>query len=186
MKENDGRKLSREAQKQLRITAVKRVLAGESPEVVIKSIGYGRACIYHWLAAYRSGGMEALDVHKSSGRPPILSGKQMEKIYKIVIDETPEQYKFPFALWTVEIIRQVIRTQFGIKLSSVSVWRTLRGLGLTPQKPRRTAYQQDKEKARKFLKEEYPAIKKEAKSCGAMIYWGDESAIRSDYHSGTT
>jgi transposase len=117
MKENDGRKLSREAQKQIRITAVKRVLAGESPEVVIKSIGYERTCIYHWLAAYRSGGIEALDIHKSSGRPPVLSGEQMMKIYKTVIDETPEQYKFPFALWTVEIIRQVIRTLSGLKLS---------------------------------------------------------------------
>lgn len=186
MKENDGRKLSREAQKQIRITAVKRVLAGESPEVVINSIGYARTCIYHWLAAYRNGGIEALDIHKSSGRPRILSGKQMMKIHKIVVDETPEQYKFPFALWTIEIVRQVIKTTFGIKLSSVSVWRTLRSLGLTPQKPKRVAYQRSKESVDKFLKEEFPAIKKEANTCGALIYWGDESAIRSDYHSGTT
>ena len=77
IRQNDGRKLNREAQAQIRITAVQRVLNGESPEAVVKSIGYQRVMIYRWLAAYRSGGMEALKVHKSSGRPPILSSKQM-------------------------------------------------------------------------------------------------------------
>jgi transposase len=57
---HDGRKLSKAAREQLRITAVKRVLAGESPEEVIRSIGFNRRCIYQWLAAYRSGGFEAL------------------------------------------------------------------------------------------------------------------------------
>ncbi|MDR2758673.1 MAG: hypothetical protein LBB78_04780, partial [Spirochaetaceae bacterium] len=43
---------------------------GKSPEAVIKSIGYQRRMIYYWLAQYRFGGFEALQVHKSSGRPP--------------------------------------------------------------------------------------------------------------------
>ncbi|GHT90429.1 hypothetical protein FACS1894137_19760 [Spirochaetia bacterium] len=71
-------------------------------------------------------------------------------------------------------------------MSGVSVWRTLRSLGLTPQRPKHVAYQQNAEAVEVFLKKEYPAIKKAAKACKASIYWGDESAIRSDYHSGTT
>jgi hypothetical protein len=43
MRTNDGRKLNREAQAQIRITAVRRVLDGESPEEVIKSIGTSAA-----------------------------------------------------------------------------------------------------------------------------------------------
>jgi hypothetical protein len=35
MRDTDGRKLSKAAREQLRITAVKRVLAGEGPEEVI-------------------------------------------------------------------------------------------------------------------------------------------------------
>jgi transposase len=34
--------------------------------------------------------------------------------------------------------------------------------------------------------ETYPAIRTEAKQVGATIYFGDESGIRSDYHTGTT
>jgi transposase len=36
------------------------------------------------------------------------------------------------------------------------------------------------------LRKEYPKIKRAAKKRGATVYWGDESSIRSDYHSGTT
>ena len=109
---NDGRKLNREAQAQIRITAVQRVLDGESPEEVVKSIGYNRRIIYHWLALYRAGGFDALQVHKSTGRPPKLTGDQMMRLYHIIKDETPEQYVFPFGLWTIEIIREVIRRIF--------------------------------------------------------------------------
>jgi transposase len=186
MRINDGRKLNREAQAQIRMRAVQRVLDGESPEEVITSIGYQRRMIYHWLAQYRFGGFEALQVHKSSGRPPKLKGSQMMRLYDIIKDETPEQYKFDFALWTIEIIREVIKQIFKVTMSGVSVWRTLKALGLSAQRPRHVAYQQNEEAVEEFLKKTYPGIKKEAKKCGAAVYWGDESAIRSDYHSGTT
>ena len=45
MKAQDGRRLSHEALEQLRIHAVLRVEAGESPGEVIESIGFERVCI---------------------------------------------------------------------------------------------------------------------------------------------
>jgi hypothetical protein len=36
------------------------------------------------------------------------------------------------------------------------------------------------------MQEQYPAIVKQAKCCGAQIFFIDESTVRSDYHSGTT
>jgi transposase len=83
MKENDGRKLSHEALQQIRITSVKRVEAGESPEEVIKSIGFERVCIYRWIAAYRAGGIEALKSKKITGRPALLSPTQLRKLYMV-------------------------------------------------------------------------------------------------------
>jgi transposase len=85
-----------------------------------------------------------------------------------------------------EIVRQLLAREFGVKLSGVSVWRTLRALGLTPQKPKRVACQQNPGAVKKFLHEEYPAIKRLASDCGAKIYWGDEASVRSDYHRGIT
>jgi hypothetical protein len=110
----------------------------------------------------------------------------MMRLYTIIKDETPEQYTFPFTLWTIEIIREVLRRVFKVSMSGVSVWRTLKALGMSAQRPKHAAYQQKEEAVQEFLKKSYPEIKKEAKKCGAAVYWDDESAIRSDYHSGTT
>jgi transposase len=186
MREDDKRKLSKTAAAQLRIEAVKQVMAGVSPELVTKTLGFSRNRIYHWLALYRSGGFEALKNSENlGGRPPLLDWVQIKQIYYMIKDETPEQYKFPFALWTIELVREVIRQKFNVNMSSVSVW-TLRSLGLTPQRPKRKAFQQNPAAVRKFMSEEYPKIREFANSIGASIYWGDEASVRSDYHSGTT
>jgi transposase len=71
-------------------------------------------------------------------------------------------------------------------LSDVSVGRLLKKLGLSPQKPLRRAYQQDPEAVDRWVKEEYPAIRKLAKREKAEIFFADEASVRSDYHSGTT
>ena len=46
MKETDARKLGHKTLEEIRIRAVQRVEAGESPEVVIKALGFSRSCIY--------------------------------------------------------------------------------------------------------------------------------------------
>ena len=48
------------------------------------------------------------------------------------------------------------------------------------------AYQQDRSLVERWLKEEYPKIRAEAKREKAEIFFEDESGVRSDFHSGTT
>lgn len=186
MEPQDGRKLSHETLEEIRIRAVRQVEAGESPEVVIKALGFSRRSIYTWLSAYREGGIDALRAKKLEGRPTKLSGKQIQQLYGIVASKTPLQFNFAFALWTCALIRELICMKFGVHLSEVSVGRLLKKLGLSPQKPLFRAYQQDPDKVATYLKEEYPKIKKRAKARGARIFFGDEASVRSDYHSGTT
>ncbi len=69
MKNMDGRKLKHDVLTELRKRAVARVQSGESPEVVVKTLGFTRACIYNWLAMFRAGGWDALDAKKRGGRP---------------------------------------------------------------------------------------------------------------------
>jgi len=186
MKTQDGRKLSPKTLEEIRTRAVQRVQAGESPEIVIKTLGFSRACIYNWLARYRAGGWHALKTGSRTGRPKKLGGKQIAWIYKTVVDKDPLQMKFPFALWTRSMIAVVIRRKFGIKLSDSSVGRLLRQLGLSCQKPLYRAYQQNSEAVKEWKERVFPDIKKKAKKVGATIYFQDESGIRSDFHSGRT
>ena len=186
MEKLDGRKIGPEAMEQIRIRAVKRVQQGESPEKVIATLGFSRACIYNWLARYRAGGWHGLRSGKHTGRPKRLDGTQIAWINKTIRDKNPLQLKFSFALWTRSMVTRLIRKQFGLKLSESSVGRLLRQMGFSCQKPLYRAYQQDSEAVEYWKKTVFPQIKKRAKKLGATIYFEDESGIRSDFHAGTT
>jgi len=186
MKETDGRKIDRKSREAIRKLAIQRIQAGESPEQVVKILGFHRSSVYIWMQRYQQGGFDGLKTLPLSGRPPKLTSSQEKKVFDIVTSKNPMQLKFPFALWTRAMVKQLIRDQFGVEMSEVNVGRLLHKLGLTPQRPLRRAYQQNQVRVQRWLEEEYPAIKAAAKKEKATIYFGDEAGVRSDYHSGTT
>jgi transposase len=139
----DGRKLERKALEALRVRTVQQIVDGQSPEVLAKALDMNPATLYKWLAKYHYGGMEALKVKRQPGRPPKLSGEQLSWLASTVREKNPLQLQFPYALWTLAMIREVIRKRFNVRLSEVSVGRIMRLLGFTPQRPLHRAYQQD-------------------------------------------
>src|ERR687887_1144720 len=135
MRDDDGRKLDHKTLEQLRIRAVRQVEQGAHPEDVAAALGMTRAAVYGWLAKYREGGLEALKARPVPGRPPSLSGVQLQRVYTLVVGNAPRQLQFAFALWTRAMVRELIRREFAVRLSEVSVGRLLRKLGLSPQRP---------------------------------------------------
>lgn len=98
----------------------------------------------------------------------------------------PRQLSFEFALWTREMIQELILREFEMAMSLSSAGRLLKTIGLSPQRPLHRAYQQDPDAVQRWKTVEFPAIRAQAKKGGAIIYFADEAGIRSDYHSGTT
>jgi transposase len=191
VRDNDGRKLDHKTLEAMRLRAVDAVESGVHPEDVAASLGMGRGTVYGWLAKYREGGKDALRARPVPGRPvpgrpPKLTGEQMRRHYTLITGADPRQLEFGFALWTRDLVRELIRREFRVSLSAVSVGRLLRTLGLSPQRPLWRAWQADPDAVQRWRDEEFPAIRKQAKAEGATIYFGDEAGIRSDYHAGTT
>jgi len=120
------------------------------------------------------------------GRPPKLNGTQLRRLYTLIAGTDPRQLQFEFALWTREMVRELIRREFDVRLSVVSVGRLLKKLGLSAQRPLWRAWQADPAAVRAWQEQEFPAIRARAKAEGATIYFADEAGIRSDYHAGTT
>ena len=94
------------------------------------------------------------------------------------------QYEFEFALWTRDLVRTLIRREFTVSLSAVSVGRLLRTLGLSPQsssqRPLWRAWQANPDAVQRWRDEQFPAIRKQAKAEGATVYFADEPGLRSD------
>ena len=135
MRQDDARKLDHTTLEEMRIRAVRSVQAGESPEVVARSMRINRRTIYGWLAQYRRGGWGALKAKPLFGRPPKLDARALQWIYNIITQKNPLQLKFAFALWTRDMVAKLIKDQFGVVVSANSVGRLLAQLGITCQKP---------------------------------------------------
>ena len=186
MRKDDARKLDHKTLEELRIRSVRRVHAGESPEVVAKTIVINRVTMYKWLAQYRDGGLQSLKSKPTPGAKPKIDGKKMEWIFKTVTMKNPQQMRFEFALWTREMIQKLIRDKFDIKLSLKAVSRLLGQLGITCQKPLYSAIQKDESLVKNWLNKIFPKIKSRASKEKADIYFGDAAHIRSDHHAGKT
>jgi transposase len=186
MRDNDGRKLDHHTLEQLRIRAVRQLQQGAHPETIAEALGMARSTVFAWMAAYREGGLEALRAHPVPGPRPKLQGAQLRRLYALIVGNDPRQLRFAFALWTRDMVRELIRREFGVRLSAVSVGRLLRILGLSPQRPLHRAYQQDPQQVARWKAEEYPRIRAQAAKARATVYFADEAGIRCDYHAGTT
>lgn len=186
MRENDGRKLDHKTLEEMRMRAVAAVEAGQHPEDVAATMGMARSTVFGWIAKYRAGGKQALTARRVPGRPSKLSGQQLQRLYALITGVDPRQLQFEFALWTREMIGELIRREFGLSMSPSAVGRLLRRLGLSPQRPLWRAWQADPDAVQKWKTEDFPKIRAEAKKEGATIYFADEAGLRSDYRAGTT
>lgn len=185
MKTKDARALPPIAQEDLRRKVIKSVLSGTKQVEAAGLFGVTRQAIGKWVKAYREGGSKAIKA-KRQGRPRggSLLPWQSAQIAKTVIDRYPDQLKLPFYLWTREAVSQLIERRFGIWLSVWTVGRYLARWNFTAQKPVRQAFERNPEAVRRWLEEEYPTIRKQAKREKAEIHWGDEMGLRSDHATG--
>lgn len=182
----DARSLDHQTLEVLRRRGVESVQAGDHPNDVARILGIKARVVYKWLAMYRAGGWDALRAKPILGRPRKLDEKAMQWIYGVIVTKTPNQLKFKFALWTREIIRSLILQKFQVTLSLKSVGKLLAQLGLTVQRPVRSAYEQDPALVNVWLKKTFPQIMERAKRERASVFFGDEAGLRSDFHAGTT
>jgi transposase len=186
MAREPGRRISRSSLEDTRRRVIEAVEGGLHPEDAAIAFGCGRSTVYGWLANYDVGGFAALSVRKPPGAAPKLSEKQISRLRQWIVGKDPRQLQFDYALWTREIIRDLIQREFGVVYTLQGLGKLLSRLGLSPQRPLVRAYEQDPERVRRWKEEEYPAIRDEAARLGAAVFFADEASVRTDYHSGTT
>jgi transposase len=183
---NDGREFDHRTLEVFRFRAIECLQAGESPELIARILGLHVSTIYKWRRLFESGGWKILQAKVISGRPHTFDSKDEEWLKNFLESNNPQDLGFTVALWTRPIVKEVIEEYLGVHLSNTSVGKLLRRMGLSPQRPLSRAYEQNPEAVEQWIAEDFPAIRKRAQEENAKVFFGDESGIRSDYHSGTT
>src|SRR4051795_7352155 len=189
MREDDGRKLDHHTLEVLRLRAVDQVARGVPAAEVgagLTAVGIHPKTIYTWLAKARTGGRQALLSRSAPGPRRKLSDTQLRELADLLITTDPRDHGFPVALWTREIVRQLIAARFGVPLTVASVGRTLHDLGFSAQRPLYRAEQADPVAVARWREIEYPTIAAAATAAGGTVFFVDEAGVRSDYHAGTT
>lgn len=186
MQDNGGNKLDRVTLEQVRIRVARQVVEERVPaEDAAAALGFSRSTVYGWALKYRRGGVEALRARPVPGRPPKLTDQHLARLYSLVRQD-PRTLGFEQALWTRDMVRQLIWREFEVSLTLAPVGKLLHQMGLSPQRPTWRASEQDPEAVQRWKTEQYPAIRAEAGEAGATIFFADEAGVHFDDHAGTT
>ncbi len=142
----DARKLSTDAQQEIRYQVVRLQKKGLKRSEINDITGVHPGTISAWSKLYKNGGKRALRI-KKRGRPTgnncTLSLDQEKEIQRAIYDKCPDQIKLPFALWTRVAVQQLIQQLWAIKMPIRTVGEYLKRWGFTPQRPLRRAYKQN-------------------------------------------
>ena len=166
--------------------AIEALSQGETASDVARVMKIPRRTLFSWVSRYRHGGEHALQDGAKSGRPRKAEVKVLQWLYNAITLGDPRQYQLPYCLWTLAIVRRLLKKEHGVEMSKSGVSRMLKHLGLSPQRPIYRSYKRDPEKMKQYLDETFPGLRAKARRLGAAIYFVDEASVRSDAHRGTT
>ena len=187
MEKIDARKLSTDAQQEIRYQVIRLKKKGLQRSEISEITGIYPSTISVWWRLYKNGGKKALKI-KKRGRPSgtcrTLTQEQEIEIQRAIYDKCPDQMKLPFALWTRIAVQQLIKQLWSIKMPIRTVGEYLKRWGFTPQRPLRRAYKQNPKAVKSWLDNEYPDIAKRAIKENAQIQWGDETGLCNDSYHG--
>jgi len=126
---------------------------------VARLLGVTPPSVVRWKKALEEGGLEALKARPHPGRPPALSAEQKAAL-EAILRQGPLAAGFATDLWTLARVAQVIQEHFGVKYHPGHVWKVLRDLGWSAQKPERRARERDEDAITAWRDETWPQVKK--------------------------
>jgi transposase len=155
-----GTKRDLEAIEARRLKGLRLLKRGVAQSDVAREVGVTRQTVHIWARrlAEVAGALGQLRARRL-GRPRYLSEEQRADLRAILLAGAL-QAGFPTELWTIKRVRAVVQQRFDVEYSPVGIWRVLRGLGFTPQKPEKRATQRDEEVIAQWKRKTWPALKK--------------------------
>lgn len=137
----------------------KLLLQGKKLAEVADACEVSMSSVKRWKQAIREGGLDALSVRDSQGRTAKLDDAQKEELVDILL-AGPVKAGYRNDLWTCARVAEVIERQFGIKYHQSHVWKILRGLGFSCQKPEQHAREQDDDEVHHWRRYKWPVLKR--------------------------
>ena len=132
---------------------------GWSEAAVARRVGAHRQSVNRWARQLAAGGREALRKAGRAGRKPRLSEADRRQIIA-GLKQGPEALGYETGLWTSWRVADLIERECGVRYSTVHVWRILRELGWSCQRPVGRAWERNERAIRRWKRKRWPEVKK--------------------------
>ncbi|MFM8983557.1 MAG: IS630 family transposase [Spartobacteria bacterium] len=166
----------RARQQERRLAAVKFFEAGKNPSQVARELKVSRQAANIWHHSWQSKGRDGLLATRKPGPDPKFNSTHKEKLKELLL-QGAKAHGFETELWTLPRIARVIDEKLGLKAGISEVWRLLRSMGWSPQKPLKRARERKEDKITEWKKEKWPEILKRAHREKRTIVFVDESGL---------
>jgi transposase len=155
-----------EALEQRRMEAARLLREGLGQSAVARAVGVHRQSVSRWARELDESGLRGLRKAGRTGRPATLRPAPVRALPPAP-PPGPESFGFVTGLWTAGRVRDLIEDRTGVRYHEDHVWRILRKLGWTCQRPSGRALERDEEAIRQWKKVVWPRIKKKRSASGA-------------------
>jgi transposase len=137
------------------------LLDGMGIRKVAYLVGASTSSVKRWKDTLDSGGISALSPKEHPGREPFLTDQQKRKLLKL-LEQGPIASGYDTEQWTCPRVAELIAEHFDVQYHVGHVWRLLRSLGWTWQKPEQRARERNEQAIQRWRVEDWPRIKKGA------------------------
>jgi transposase len=135
------------------------LLQGKKLREVADACDVDISSVKRWKERVRHAGLEALAATQQPGREAKLNDAQRAKLVEILL-AGPVNAGYLNDLWTCGRVAEVIERRFGIQYHLAHVWKILRRLGFSCQKPEQKAREQDEGKVCRWRRYQWPTLKR--------------------------
>ncbi len=132
---------------------------GEIQADIARELGVTHQTVSDWHERWLVGGRQALKGAGRAGRLPKVSPAELAKVER-ALERGPRANGFPTDLWTLARVAEVIESVTGVRYHPGHVWRVLRQMGWSRQRPARRAVERDDEAIERWVNERWPRVKK--------------------------
>jgi transposase len=141
--------------RQRRLRAADLFAHGATQAEVARTLGASRQAALIWYRRWQAGGAQALHGAGRAGRRPRLSAAQLDQVEQALLAGA-RTHGYDTDQWTLARVAQVIQQVTGISYHPGHVWRLLRRLDWTPQRPARRATERNDEQIARWIAEDWP------------------------------
>jgi transposase len=144
-----------------RYQTVRLHLLGHDSQQIAAIIARSERTVNTYLQSYNQSGLAGLQIKFAPGRLERMTTEQQVQLKQVIMNALPNEVGFIAKFnWTLELIGEYIKREFGVSYSIRGTSKLMHRMGMSYTKPTYTLAAADKEKQNEFVETTFPRLKK--------------------------